>query len=476
MTEWAEAVARADNPYTVAINRYCRAPVAFVKEILGADPDPWQLDVLRALARGYNRLAIRSAHGVGKTALASWIMLWFSATRAPYKCICTAPSAPQLFDALWPELLGWIGKLPQGWRDLWHITSDHITLKSDAECFISARTSRAEQPEAMQGIHSQNILLVADEASGIAEPVFEAASGSMSSANAITLLIGNPVRSTGFFWRCFMIERDRWYTRQVTGAESPRVSPGFMREMAERYGTDSNAYRIRCLGEFPVSDDDTLIGAELIDSAMTRDVPLDLTVPEFWGLDVARYGTDSSVLIKRRGNCVIEPPRRWRNLDLMSLAGAVKREYDLSANSRPTLVAVDSIGLGAGVCDRLAEQQVPVLAVNVSEQPSVVGRYVRLRDELWDRCREWLASRVVRLPKDDRLRDGLASPRFTFDSNGRLRVESKDSMRSRGLASPDEADALNLTFTQAGLSVSSGMTSGLYDSQPMRIALPGLEV
>jgi len=160
----------------------------------------------------------------------------------------------------------------------------------------------------------------------------------------------------------------------------------------------------------------------------------------------------------------------------MQLAGAIKREWDLSPNSRPSLIAIDVIGIGAGVVDRLHEQNLPILAVNVAESSSTVGRYARLRDELWGRCREWLNGRNVRLPKDDRLRDALAAPRFTFLSDGRMQVESKASMRSRGLPSPDEADALNLTFAEMGLGVGSGMTSGLFDREPLRMSVPGLEV
>src|SRR5213078_606738 len=146
-------------------------------------------------------------------------------------------------------LVKWFNLLPPGWRQLWDITSDHITLKGDQECFITARTSRPDKPEAMAGLHSASILLVADEASGIDEAVYEAAGGSMSSPGAITLLIGNPTRSSGFFWRCHLMERDRWFTMRVSSADSRRVSSAYCDEIAQRYGTDSNAYRVRVLGE-----------------------------------------------------------------------------------------------------------------------------------------------------------------------------------------------------------------------------------
>jgi len=472
---WAEAIARAPNPYEVSLARYARAPIAFVREVLLAEPDEWQLKVLRALARGHTRIAVRSCHGPGKTALAAWVAVWFSNTRAPFKLAMTAPSAPQLFDALYPELIKWLDRLPGAWRELWHVTSDHITLKSNPECFITARTSRQETPEALAGLHSDNILLVVDEASGVPEQVFEAASGSMSSAGAITLLIGNPTRSSGFFWKTFNLERDRWFCMKVGHLDSPRVTADYAEEVAGRYGIDSNAYRVRVLGEFPLADADTMIAAELIDSAMLRDVALDSTEPEIWGVDVARFGTDASVLIKRRGNVVPEMPRSFHQVDTMMLAGAIKAEWDAASASRPTLICIDVIGIGAGVVDRLNEQGLPILGVNVSESPSTTGRYAKLRDELWERCGQWLATRAVRLPRHDRLRDDLAAPRYTHLSDGRLKVEDKNSMRARGLPSCDYADALNLTFCQQGLGVGSGMSGGIYDQRGMRMDL-GAEV
>ena len=474
--DWAATISQSSNPFLVAIGRYARAPIAFVREVLHAEPDPWQLEVLRALSRGHTRIAIRSAHGVGKTCVAAWAICWFCNTRAPFKCAITAPSSPQLFDALFPELIKWFNRLPEGWRSLWDITADHIRLKADQECFITARTSRAETPEAMAGLHSDNVLLVADEASGIPEQVYEAAGGSMSSAGAITVLIGNPTRNTGFFWRCHALEHQRWHTQKVSAFDSPRVSPGWIEEMRERYGEASNAYRIRVLAEFPRTDEDTLIAADVVDEAMRRDVPLDPSAPELWGVDCARYGSDASVLIKRRGYVVTEMPRRWYNFSTMEVAGAIKAEYDLAATHKPQLIVIDVIGIGAGVVDRLHEQGLPILGINVAEIPSNKQHYVRLRDELWGRMKEWLGTRRVRLPKEDRLRDDLLSAKYSFSSDGRLQVESKDKMRSRGQPSPDSADALMLTLAEQGLMTTSEQGSGLFDRMPVMGTIAGMEV
>jgi len=246
--------------------------------------------------------------------------------------------------------------------------------------------------------------------------------------------------------------------------------------MRERYGEASNAYRIRVLAEFPRTDEDTLIAADVVDEAMRRDVPLDPSAPELWGVDCARYGSDASVLIKRRGYVVTEMPRRWYNFSTMEVAGAIKAEYDLAATHKPQLIVIDVIGIGAGVVDRLHEQGLPILGINVAEIPSNKQHYVRLRDELWGRMKEWLGTRRVRLPKEDRLRDDLLSAKYSFSSDGRLQVESKDKMRSRGQPSPDSADALMLTLAEQGLMTTSEQGSGLFDRMPVMGTIAGMEV
>ena len=207
---------------------------------------------------------------------------------------------------------------------------------------------------------------------------------------------------------------------------------------------------------------------------MVRDVAFDPSEPELWGCDIARFGTDATVLIKRRGNIVPEMPRAWHGLDTMQVAGAIKAEWD-AQTQKPALICVDVIGIGAGVVDRLNEMDLPVLGINVSESPSITGRYARLRDELWIRAKEWLSTRAVRLPRHEQLRDDLVAPRYTFLSDGRLKVEDKNSMRARGLPSCDYADALNLTFCQHGLGVGSGMSGGIHDKMALRMDL-GAEV
>jgi phage terminase large subunit len=432
------------NPFTEFVQRYREHPVRFVKEMLQVSPDPWQEDLLNAIASGERRITVRSGHGVGKSAGLAWTALWFILTRYPSKCIMTAPSSAQLFDALFAELRGQVNNLPPFLKELLVVTTDKIALKSAPdEAFISARTSRAETPEALAGVHSEHVLLLVDEASGVPATVFEAASGSMSAHNATTVLTGNPTRGSGFFYDSHTRLADQWRVFHVSCVDSPRVSPAFVEEMKLRYGEDSNAFRVRVLGEFPRSDDDTIISLDLAESASVRDVSGSPTADIVWGLDVARFGGDRSVLCRRQGNIVTDL-KVWRNLDLMQLCGAVKAEYDV-ADPKPGTITIDAIGMGAGVVDRLREIGLPVLGVNVSESPSV-GNYRNLRAELWYRCRDWLAKRDCKIPKDDALISELTSVRYLFSSTGKVQVESKEEMKKRGLSSPDVADSLILTF------------------------------
>jgi hypothetical protein len=449
------------NPFIEFITKYRNDPVSFVREVLGTEPDEWQVDFLDAVAAGNRKISIRSGHGVGKSTAGSWAMLWYLLTRYPVKVVVTAPTSSQLYDALFAELKRWVKELPPPVQALLDVKQERIELLASAtEAFISARTSRAEQPEALQGIHSEHVMLIADEASGVPEQVFEAAAGSMSGHNAVTILFGNPVRSSGFFFDTHNRLKDDWWTRKVSCLDSKRVSDDFVSDMKLRYGEESNAYRIRVLGEFPRSDDDTIIPMDLLESAKHRDVAAYQDAPILWGLDVARFGSDSSVLCKRQSNVLISLDK-WRNLDLMQLTGAVVAQYESCAHKdRPQEILVDSIGLGAGVVDRLRELGLPARGVNVSESPAMGQTYINLRAELWGKTKAWLERRDCKIPANEDLIAELATVRYSFNSSGKMKIESKDDIRRRGLKSPDMADALVLTFASDAGIASYGYSTG----------------
>ena len=446
------------NPFLEFVRRYQKDPVLFVQEVLGVEPDDWQKEFLTAIASGKRQISVRSGHGVGKSTAASWAMLWFFMTRYPVKVVVTAPTAAQLFDALFAELKSWCLRLPDGLKALMEVKAERLELKADPTgAFVSARTARAESPEALQGIHSENVMLVADEASGVPEAVFEAAIGSMSGEHAVTLLLGNPTRTSGFFYDSQNKNLDKWYTMRVSCLDSKRVSTSFVQSVIDSYGEESNAYRVRVLGEFPKSDYDTVMSLGLVEDAMARDIRQSPTVPVVWGLDVARMGDDATALAKRQSGVLMEPVRKWRNLDLMQTAGVVKAEWDaLEEKERPVEILVDSIGLGAGVCDRLRELGLPARGINVSESPAMKGTYTNLRTELWFKAKAWFEQRGCALPKgsEELCADLVSVKYFPPNSSGKIAIESKDQTKKRLRRSPDLADAFVLTFAaEAGTAI-----------------------
>ena len=446
-------------------------PVDFVEEVLGATPEPWQAEAMTALVKE-PRVACRSGHGVGKTTMLAWTILWWLCTRRPCKVAVTANTAHQLSDVLWSEIGRWHKSMRVLQNEI-EIKSDKVLLKSAPDSFAVARTSRREQPEALQGFHSDNLLFLVDEASGVPDIIFEVAQGAMSTPGAKTIMTGNPTRAQGYFYDAFHANADRWYTMTVICHDSSRVSPQFIEDMIRQYGELSNTVRVRVLGLHPEGDDDTVIDRRLAELAVTRDVDATEVGPVVWGLDPARRGSDRTALCKRRGNAVLEVIS-WRNLDLMETAGRVKAEFDNARwDTRCSELCVDSIGIGAGLADRLAELGLPVRAVNVAESSAMADRFVRLRDELWWSAREWLEQRDCTLPDDDNLITELCLPRFTYTSAGKIKIESKDDSKKRfGGKSPDLADAFVLTFASAPMAVAGG--SSFRWSQPLEYSDLGI--
>lgn len=462
-----------ENPFIKLMARYRDDPVAFAREVAGIEPDEWQVELLDAVAApAIRRISVRSGHGVGKSTAVALAAVWHVLMRVPSKTVVTAPTSSQLFDACFAEMKNVAKRLKPPFDNLLELKSDRIELKSHPEStFISCRTSRAEQPEALAGVHSPSVLLIADEASGIPSSVFEAASGSMSGHSATTILTGNPTRNTGFFYDTHNRLREDWYTMHVSCVDSPRVSEDFVEDMKRRYGEDSPAYHVRVLGNFPPSEEDTVIPVSLIEHAMANDIKVHEDTIAIWGLDVARQGGDASVLAKRQGP-VIHPLTVWRNLDLMQLTGAVKAEYDaMPPSKRPAEIIVDSNGFGAGVLDRLRELGLPARGLNVSERAMAKDTYLNLRAELWFKMKMYLEGMDVSLPRDDALYAELAAPRYHFTSAGKLQVESKDSMKKRGVASPDRADAVALSLANDHTTMAFGTSSAGSWNRPLRRGL-----
>lgn len=450
-------------------------PVRFVREVLGAEPEPWQAQALQTIAER-DRVAIRAGHGVGKTALIAWVVLWFLLTRYPAKVPITANSQDQLRDVVWAELKLWHARLPEMLRDQIEVTAERVQIKAAPELgFAVARTATKERPEALQGFHSENLLFVVEEASGIPEEVFTVAAGAMSTDGAKTLMLGNPTRLSGTFFDAFHRQADRWAAMRVNCEDVPRAR-GHIADIVSKYGRDSNAYRIRVQGDFPTAEDDAVIPRHLIDEAVGRVVERTRS-RIIWGVDVARFGDDRTVIAKRQGNHLIELPVARRNLDTMQVAGWINAELRKTPIvERPETIAIDVLNMGAGVVDRLLEMGWPAVGVNVGEAASADDRFMRLRDEMWWRGREWLETKAVSIPRprvvdgvesaEDRQRldaliADLTAPTYTFTSTGKIVVEPKSETKkpTRYGMSPDVADAFLHTFAISDLPSGRGRSA-----------------
>lgn len=474
------AIAPQANPFVEFLERYRPSAELFVREVLGfpsveeqADGKeiyPWQREALGAYDRsGLDRLSarisIRSGHGVGKTTLLAWILWHRILCRFPQKTAVTAPSEKQLFGALWAEFETWGKRLPKSLQRMVEIKADMAELvAARSESFISIKTARAEQPEALSGLHAEWEMVIADEASGVADSVWEAAQSSLTGPHPLAILAGNPIRASGFFFESHNRLSADWWTRHVGRQEIVDIEtdPYSLLEEHASGGRHTNRYRVRVLGEFPVSEDDVLIPFDLVEPALTRDVTVHRTAPVLWGLDCARFGSNRSALAKRQGLQLLEPVRSWAKLDTMELAARVKAEWDTTPDwLKPVGILVDAIGIGGGVADRLRQLDLPARDINVSETPALknVEKYVDLRTELGFEVKAWFEGRNVKLPESyQQTKDGedfigeLTHVRYDFQPrSGKIKLMPKTQ-----LASPDLYDAFALTFAANAMTLARG--------------------
>jgi phage terminase large subunit len=428
--------------------------VWFVENVLKVENiEPWQREELEALDSGVTKVSIKSGHGVGKTTLCAWLALHFLLFRDDVKIIVTSPSAKQLTDGLIPEIQKWINRLPPWMAKQLEVTSERMTrLPNSKNNFVSFRTARKENPEALAGVHATHVMIIVDEASGVDEVIYETGQGALSTVGSIAILIGNPTRPSGFFYKTQTELSDLWRCRTVSCYDSSRVDPEYIESQKRTYGIDSREFKVRVLGQFPESGNDAVIPREFAASALDRDV-VPYEGERVWGLDPGRGG-DPTGFVDRGPNSVFAI-EELRYDNLMQVVGWAKLRWDSTpARNRPSEIFVDTVGLGAGVADRLSELGLPVVGVNVSETAAMADRFMRLRPELWFAVRDWLEGRDVvissKLALAKKLVDELCSVEQKYTSNGKLDIESKDVMRSRGVASPNVADALALTFANGG--------------------------
>lgn len=461
-----------DSELVRAMREWQASPNLFVRQVLRLRPDAWQDEVLEAAGAGANgvpnatnpkalrRICLKASKGPGKSAAESWIGWWFLTCFEHPKVISTSISGDNLRDGLWSEFARWQKRsllLQQLFT--WH--SERIFCTQQPETWFASarqwsRSATAEQQgEALAGVHADNVLFLVDEAGGIPDAVVATAEAGLANADpslgrhALLVMGGNPVRLSGPLYRACTLERELWWIKEISGdpddpKRASRISLEWARERVAKYGRDHPLVRVDVLGQFPLSDTHTLIGLEDAVSASKRliaEMEFE-SDPKILGVDVARFGDDESVILMRQGKAVFNP-RVLRTMDLMELTGNVAEVID---KQQPDAVFIDQTGLGSGVVDRLRELSYQVIGIDAAGSPvRAEPKMVNRRAEMWWTMAEWVKDGGA-LPNDAGLIGELPAPIYKFRSDGAIQLESKEDMKKRGVASPNRADALALTF------------------------------
>ncbi len=445
-----------------ALLYYASHAAEFVEDIIGAKPDSEQTKILRSLSVN-SMTSVRSGHGVGKSAVEAWAVIWFMVTRPFPKIPCTAPTQHQLFDILWAEVNKWIRSSKVLANDLiW--TKEKLYMKGyPEEWFAVART--ASKPDALQGFHAEHLLYIIDEASGVDDNIFEPVLGALSTPGARLLMCGNPTQLSGFFYESHTKNKASYATFHIDGRKSGRVPQDFIDTIIRMYGEDSDVFRVRVAGDFPLQEDDIFIPLSLVEnSIMTEYSPMETPHLVHIGCDVARFGDDKTVIgYKTDEKVVFYKKRQGQDTmktadDIIMLGEQLVRRYNLDT---PIPVKIDDGGVGGGVVDRLRQvkRNDPERFWWLEVYPVKFGQ--RIKHKYYYDSTSYMMSIVksllqpyddngkkkpveLILPDDNDLVAQLSGRKYELTDTSKIRIESKDAMKKRGQPSPDEADCVLL--------------------------------
>ncbi|CAB5178568.1 hypothetical protein UFOVP158_13 [uncultured Caudovirales phage] len=470
---WSPEVADSPLNFVLAVYPWGvpGSPLAGVK-----GPRKWQIEVLKEIeeylrdAKLHNqmhnvwpdmfRMAIASGRGIGKSALLSWIAHWHLTCVIGSSTWCMANGEPQLKTKTFPEISKWVSMgIHSHWfiRDATRIyPADWLSevverdLKIDAAYwYIAAQLWSEENPDAAAGAHNvYGELAIMDEASGIAANIWTVWAGVFTepTPHRYWIAFSNPRRNSGAFYEAFHKSRNLWRGRKIDARSVEGIPPSTYQVIIDTHGIDSDEVRIEVLGEFPSAGARQFISSTTVLDAQARDVAPDQGAPLILGVDVARYGEDSSVIAFRQGRDAKSIPwQKFRGLSTTQLASRVAEAID---KYKPDAVFIDGNGVGGGVVDQLLSAGYRVSEVQFGGSADDSGAFHRKRDEIWHRMREWLA--IGTIPGTSELFDDLIGPEYEYGmTDNKLKIEAKDKMKARGVASPDAAEALAMTFAKS---------------------------
>lgn len=432
-------------------------------------PRRWQRKVLKriaqdiALGKTFNlpkllRLARASGRGIGKSALVAWLTIWFVTTRIGGTVIISANTETQLRNITFAEIGKWAAmSLNAHWWEVVGIKMDPAKwlrelverdLKKGTQYWgADGKLWSADNPDAYAGPHNHDgMMVIFDEASGIDDGIWTVAKGYFTEPtfNRYWFTFSQGRRNSGQFFEIFHKNRDQWDQDQIDAREVEGTDPAAYQDIIDEYGEDSDEARVEVYGQFPDNDDVSFISLAAVDKAIKRGVTKDTTAPIVIGVDPSGGGSDWFVILVRQGRTILEIQRfKIEDTDEGTMVG-VGHIIDAIRKYNPALTVCDSGGLGAPIADRCNEQKFKVRKVNFAWKSTKPDRYGNKRAEMWAGMKKWLETGC--LPDDKRLKSDLTGVRKKPDSRGVMFLESKKDMRSRGLASPDSADALAVTF------------------------------
>jgi len=419
-------------------------------------PEDWQKELLCKIRDGLMTAneailaAISSGHGIGKSSIVAWIILWSLSTFEDTKVVVTANTETQLKTKTWAELAKWYRLF---------IAKHWFTLTATALYSVSPeheKTWRAdmvpwseEKTESFAGLHNKGkrIVLIFDEASAIPDKIWEVSEGALTDEDTEILwfVFGNPTRNIGRFFDCFNKLRHRWFTRHIDSRSVKITNKTQINKWVEDYGEASDFVKVRVKGEFPNASSSQFIAGNVVDEARVRE----LTLPQFsfapkiLTIDPAWTGGDETVIGLRQGLMFKILAVYPRNDDDFVMAGYVANFQD---KEKAEAVFID-YGYGTGIYSAGKTMGRNWILVQFGSESTTEG-YKNKRAEMWGLMKEWLANGGA-IPNDPVLAADLIGPEYHFDlRTSKIILESKEDMKKRGLASPNRADALALSFAQ----------------------------
>lgn len=462
-------------------DRWRTDPVDYFRRVLGLSTWDAQANIASTLVSSdKTRFAVKSGHKIGKSTLGAALTLWFPMVYPRGRVVITATAGHQVRNIIWPEVMRLYHDAP---FDLGgHLSPDPSRGWYGLPNGGNVIAINPDKPVGMAGLSAPNMLIIVDEASGFDERMWEPLVGNMA-GGAKLLALGNPTDTSGTFFDAFGLKSHLWELFTVSSATTPNVVSGevqipglasrkWLCEMLEEHtgirvdpraplaeieqalagSVDISQFiNVRILGRFPTSADDVVVGLSLVESAARRWPDTQGEGRLQLGVDVARFGDDSSMVAPRRGK-KIEPLEEFKNCDGPMLANKVLQvltKHRRAVEPEKPIVAIDQIGVGASCYDvlvRLQEQHGFVtVGVSTGERAHDEEKYTNLRSELHFIFRDWLRDGGAIPANDQRLHGELVAPKYRMDARNRYQVEKKDDIKKRLRRSPDRADACMLS-------------------------------